>query len=349
MNAVVRRTLCDLIDKYGADLCDAPRRCEGLLRDFCGRYRGEIKVLVDALEEGITTDLRSSHSVPQEVVQGRLVKRLQENLLLTEEVAKWAVESWAIALNKLEVSPSPPPQPPEPVIPNVETSPINPPEPPIIVVPAPAPVHPPAPAPDLSQPYRSVHTFQPAPVHPPAPAPDPVKPVRSGTSVLTYVLGVTLIGTALVMGALLSQARQQAEVQVDSLEQQVDSLEKKIDRLETAVTESIGADSREFKLHNECSQSIKFALRYRDNSKFWETGWWTFSANRSAYLADADNKSIQVTSPIIYYYAEIPDKNYTWSGEEKFFIEGEMVNMRIWVVKPASGAYRMSLTCDNVQ
>jgi hypothetical protein len=367
MNAVVRRTLCDLIDKYGADLCDAPRRCEGLLRDFCGQYRGEIKVLVDALEEGITTDLRSSHSVPQEVVQGRLVKRLQENLLLTEEVAKWVVESWAIALKRAPAAnPSSERVTIEPIVPDSEPNSINSTDVSVEAVPGPAPLHP--------------------------PDPDPVKLVHSGPSALTYVLGIVLLGTALITGLLLFETRQRAsanneqvesleqqlnearqragaaneqiasakaevnslkqekdslEQQVDSLKQEKDSLEQQKDRLETAVTESIGAAPREFFLHNKCSQSIEFALRYRNRSESWESsGWWEFSANESAYLA-SDGKRIQVTSPIYYYYAETPDKDHIWAGEDSFTLGERTLPMRIDVATPESDVYRLSLTCDS--
>ena len=37
-----RRKLCELITQYGIELCDDPVRCEGLLRDFCGKYKKEI-------------------------------------------------------------------------------------------------------------------------------------------------------------------------------------------------------------------------------------------------------------------------------------------------------------------
>ncbi|HEY9605900.1 MAG TPA: hypothetical protein V6C85_30115 [Allocoleopsis sp.] len=42
MNDLPRKTLCELITQYGQVLCDDPRRCEALLRDYCGQYRGEI-------------------------------------------------------------------------------------------------------------------------------------------------------------------------------------------------------------------------------------------------------------------------------------------------------------------
>lgn len=107
MHELVRGKLAELIARFGADLCDDPKRCEGLLRDVCGQHRREIFVLVSAAREGVGTELRrSAAGTPTEVVVGRLSKRLHENLGLAEELARWAVESWAFALGA--VGPAPP-------------------------------------------------------------------------------------------------------------------------------------------------------------------------------------------------------------------------------------------------
>ncbi len=45
MNEFPRQKLCELIAQYGHSLCDDPRRCEALLRDYCGQNRKEIFVL----------------------------------------------------------------------------------------------------------------------------------------------------------------------------------------------------------------------------------------------------------------------------------------------------------------
>ena len=104
MNDLPRQKLCELIAKYGESLCDEPLRCEGLLRDLCGQYRLEVNVLIDAIKERITTDLRSSSdSVPLEVTLARLTKRFQDHRGATSETARWVVESWALALGKISV------------------------------------------------------------------------------------------------------------------------------------------------------------------------------------------------------------------------------------------------------
>ncbi len=102
MNYLPRQQLYQLIATYGRSLCDDPRRCEALLKDSYGQYRPEIAVLVGALREGVAADLLASqNSVPQTVLLARLTKRLHDNLALTEDAAKWGVESWALALGMI--------------------------------------------------------------------------------------------------------------------------------------------------------------------------------------------------------------------------------------------------------
>ncbi len=104
MNDEPRQKLCELIVEYGRSLCNDPRRCEGLLKDYCGNHKREIFVLVSALKKKVTDDLlKPSAGVPQEMVMGRLRKRLEDELALTAEAAHWAVESWALALGFITV------------------------------------------------------------------------------------------------------------------------------------------------------------------------------------------------------------------------------------------------------
>ncbi|TRV47309.1 MAG: hypothetical protein EWV53_01420 [Microcystis panniformis Mp_MB_F_20051200_S9] len=120
MNDLPRQKLKEIIIQYGRSLCDEPQRCEGLLRDLCGQYQKEIAVLVGALKERVPADLLASqNSTPAVVFLARLTKKLQDNLGLTEEAARWAVESWALALGVISEadtapvdSSSPPPQVP---------------------------------------------------------------------------------------------------------------------------------------------------------------------------------------------------------------------------------------------
>ncbi len=110
MNDLPRQQLRKLIATYGRSLCNDPRQCEALLKDFChGQYRREISVLVGALKERVAADLLASqNSEPHEVLLARLARRLHDNLALADDAALWAVESWALALGV-----SPPPVPPQ--------------------------------------------------------------------------------------------------------------------------------------------------------------------------------------------------------------------------------------------
>ena len=94
-----RQKLREIILQYGRSLCDEPRRCEAFLQDFCGQYRKEVSVLVIALKERVPNELLASQSsTPPVVLLARLTKRLQDNVSLTEDSARWAVESWGLAL-----------------------------------------------------------------------------------------------------------------------------------------------------------------------------------------------------------------------------------------------------------
>ena len=99
MNNIPRQKLREIILQYGRSLCDEPKRCEAFLQDFCGQYHKEVSVLIIALKERVPADLLASpNSIPPVVLLARLTKRLQENLSLTEDAARWAVESWGLAL-----------------------------------------------------------------------------------------------------------------------------------------------------------------------------------------------------------------------------------------------------------
>lgn len=98
MNDLPRQKLVEIVTKHGASIVENPRRCEGLLRDYCGAFRREISVLTMAIEERVPLDLLHAKSTPRPVLLGRLTQRLCDNLALSEQAAKWAVNSWALAL-----------------------------------------------------------------------------------------------------------------------------------------------------------------------------------------------------------------------------------------------------------
>lgn len=100
MNNAPRETLREIVARHGRSVIEDPRRCEGLLRDYCGEYRREVSVLVMALEERVPTDMLSAPATaPREVLLARLSTRLCDHLALSEPAARWAVTSWALALD----------------------------------------------------------------------------------------------------------------------------------------------------------------------------------------------------------------------------------------------------------
>src|SRR5712691_2350497 len=105
MQDVPRQMLSDIIARYGHAVCEDPARCVGLLKDRCGAqhqvWQREIFVLVSALRERVAADLlAASEGLPTEALLTRLRQRLEDNLGLKAEIARWAVESWALALGK---------------------------------------------------------------------------------------------------------------------------------------------------------------------------------------------------------------------------------------------------------
>ncbi len=94
---------------YGPALCEDPRRVEALLRDLCGGGRKEIFILVGALRERVTVDLLGwPPGVPRELLLARLAGRLAADLGFAPQIARWAVETWALALARSPPGGQPP-------------------------------------------------------------------------------------------------------------------------------------------------------------------------------------------------------------------------------------------------
>jgi hypothetical protein len=101
-----RAILRDLVSRYGISLATDPLRTEGLLRDTCGTYHREIFVLVNAVRQKVPADLLAPrHSLPFSLLQDFLARRLRDELSLSDDASKWAVESWSDALGLVPESP----------------------------------------------------------------------------------------------------------------------------------------------------------------------------------------------------------------------------------------------------
>src|ERR1700761_3855335 len=93
-----RDVLIEIVAKFGEPLLASPLQTEGLLKDYCGEFRREIFVLVSCLRVGVVEQLRRGGGPPIKLVCARLALKLEQNLAISSDVAKWAVESWAVAL-----------------------------------------------------------------------------------------------------------------------------------------------------------------------------------------------------------------------------------------------------------
>lgn len=107
MNDYPREQLCRLIRDYGHDLCADPERLKAWLQDFCGgQYVREVNVLHLALTQGIPAYLLNNVSEPYESVAYRLSEQLQDDFGIVWEIARWAVDSWALALGIVQTLPA---------------------------------------------------------------------------------------------------------------------------------------------------------------------------------------------------------------------------------------------------
>jgi hypothetical protein len=104
MNNKTRQTLCEIIRDYGRDVARDTKRCKALLLDLCGgEHKREINVLVSAMEERVASDLLNlPPNVPTQIRIPQLVKRLVDDRATAEPAARWAVESWALALGVIQ-------------------------------------------------------------------------------------------------------------------------------------------------------------------------------------------------------------------------------------------------------
>ncbi|SPE38006.1 membrane hypothetical protein [Candidatus Sulfopaludibacter sp. SbA3] len=96
---LAREKLREAVVAYGRSAFADPRRCEAILRDLCPNAPREIFLLVSALRENVAAQLISHEAMPESAVFAALSHRLAESLGLSEDAARWAVESWRFALD----------------------------------------------------------------------------------------------------------------------------------------------------------------------------------------------------------------------------------------------------------
>lgn len=94
----VPAALHSLVERYGSELGDDPRRVGALLRDLVGEHRAEIAAVVTAAEEGVPEALETASATMVESTVQRLVQNLTRNRALNPGAAEEAVRAWAAAL-----------------------------------------------------------------------------------------------------------------------------------------------------------------------------------------------------------------------------------------------------------
>jgi len=102
MSTTPRDVLIEIVARYGEALLASPSRCDGLLKDYCGENRREIFVLVSCVRTGIIDQMRRQGGPSIKLICARLALKLEQNLAISGDVAKWAVESWAVALGLMK-------------------------------------------------------------------------------------------------------------------------------------------------------------------------------------------------------------------------------------------------------
>ena len=92
-----REVLCELVAEHGPSLAADSRRLRALLNDLCGEETKAVFVLTAAAQARLPTDLASTQRATALHVE-RGARRLADELGFAEEVARWAAETWALAL-----------------------------------------------------------------------------------------------------------------------------------------------------------------------------------------------------------------------------------------------------------
>ena len=98
----VPRQLGEILIKHGRSPLTDAKLCENLLKDYCPEHKEEIALLALAVKERIASDLFvSQDGLDRALLRALLVKRLRKARSLNEGDARWAVESWALAIRAL--------------------------------------------------------------------------------------------------------------------------------------------------------------------------------------------------------------------------------------------------------
>jgi hypothetical protein len=198
LNDQVRQALCALVNEHGAAIATDPPRCESLLRERCPANKRELALLSGVLRSGVMDELLRPAAGAAAVGRlGTLARRIEDEMAVKGDPARWAVESWALALGwPLEVA--------KPVAPVAPVAPVRAP------APVSAPRTTPAPAPPSAAPAPAIvpPLVAPVPVPEAAPEPAPVPvPVAAPASIPRRGYGAWIAAAVLVALVVLYALR----------------------------------------------------------------------------------------------------------------------------------------------
>jgi len=100
MNDLAREKLCELIAKEGQALVQLPLSCKVLLQQHCADCPQEVQALLQVLQQGIATEMIATPGDDDVRRVDDLVDKVRESTTLSDEAARWAIESWAMALSQ---------------------------------------------------------------------------------------------------------------------------------------------------------------------------------------------------------------------------------------------------------
>ncbi len=102
---------------------------------------------------------------------------------------------------------------------------------------------------------------------------------------------------------------------------------------------------------NNCHKEMQLAIHYRNTrTGNWESdGWWIVEPEEGTWLTGRDKKPVWVTGDYLYFYGEVTDGDYPWSGEEEYDLNGETLQMRKKNLTVSNDYKEFSVTCPNLE
>jgi hypothetical protein len=96
-----RKNLIRIISQYSRSILDDPKKLKNLLFDLNqGIERKEVNIICTSLEDMVPFDLiKNKDNLPYEISSEQAIRRLKNNYGITEDLARWTIETWAVALN----------------------------------------------------------------------------------------------------------------------------------------------------------------------------------------------------------------------------------------------------------